>query len=81
MIYLVTGGAGFIGSNLIGELNKRGTTDIIVVDDFYQGDKFHNLDEVVISDYLDKKELLSILEADKEICSLWGTKKRFYPCI
>lgn len=44
MRILVTGGYGFIGSNIIKELNRRGYTDIIVVDDFTkQPDKFKNL--------------------------------------
>ena len=33
MYYVVTGAAGFIGSNLVKALNERGVTDIIAVDD------------------------------------------------
>ena len=40
---VVTGGAGFIGSNLVAGLNRRGYTDILVVDDLLDGDKFVNL--------------------------------------
>lgn len=49
----VTGAAGFIGSNLIKGLNARGIDDIIAVDDLTQGDKFRNLADLQISDYLD----------------------------
>jgi hypothetical protein len=40
---VVTGAAGFIGSNIIKGLNARGIDDIIAVDDLQQGDKFRNL--------------------------------------
>ena len=50
---VVTGAAGFIGSNLIKGLNARGLTDIIAVDDLTQGDKFRNLAGLRIADYVD----------------------------
>ncbi len=50
---VVTGAAGFIGSNIIKGLNARGLTDIIAVDDLTQGDKFRNLADLNISDYVD----------------------------
>jgi ADP-L-glycero-D-manno-heptose 6-epimerase len=50
---VVTGAAGFIGSNIIKGLNARGLDDIIAVDDLTQGDKFLNLADVKISDYVD----------------------------
>ena len=40
---LVTGGAGFIGSNLVAALNARGRDDVWVVDELEQGEKFRNL--------------------------------------
>jgi ADP-L-glycero-D-manno-heptose 6-epimerase len=51
--YVITGAAGFIGSNLIKGLNARGETDIIAVDDLTQGDKFRNLVDLSIADYVD----------------------------
>ncbi|NYT77807.1 ADP-glyceromanno-heptose 6-epimerase [Alcaligenaceae bacterium] len=53
---IVTGGAGFIGSNLIRGLNQRGFTDILVVDDLTEGDKFINLVDGKIADYMHKDE-------------------------
>jgi len=53
MKIVVTGAAGFIGSNLVKALNARGIDDIIAVDDLTQGDKFRNLADLKISDYLD----------------------------
>lgn len=50
---VVTGAAGFIGSNIILGLNARGITDIIAVDDLTQGDKYRNLVACQISDYVD----------------------------
>lgn len=53
---VVTGGAGFIGSNLLLGLNQMGVNDILVVDDLLEGDKFHNLVRADIADYMDKDE-------------------------
>ena len=50
---VVTGAAGFIGSNIIAGLNARGMDDIIAVDDLTQGDKFRNLADLKIADYVD----------------------------
>jgi len=62
MYYVVTGAAGFIGSNLVRALNDRGVTDVIAVDDLRQGDKFVNLADCEIADYLDKDEFLEKIE-------------------
>lgn len=53
---VVTGGAGFIGSNIVRGLNARGHTDILVVDDLTEGDKFVNLVNGQIADYLHKDD-------------------------
>ena len=50
---VVTGAAGFIGSNIVKGLNARGIDDIIAVDDLTQGDKFRNLADLRIADYVD----------------------------
>ncbi|HET6492352.1 MAG TPA: ADP-glyceromanno-heptose 6-epimerase [Burkholderiales bacterium] len=62
MYYVVTGAAGFIGSNLIRALNDRGISDIIAVDDLSHGDKFVNLVDCQIADYLDKDTFLETLD-------------------
>jgi ADP-L-glycero-D-manno-heptose 6-epimerase len=51
---IVTGAAGFIGSNLVAGLNARGFDDVIAVDDLTDGHKFRNLSGLTIADYLDK---------------------------
>ena len=51
---VVTGAAGFIGANIVKGLNARGIDDIIAVDDLTQGDKFRNLADLKIADYVDR---------------------------
>ena len=53
MRLVVTGAAGFIGCNIVKALNARGLDDIIAVDDLTQGDKFRNLADLKIADYVD----------------------------
>ncbi len=53
---VVTGAAGFIGSNLVRGLNQRGRTDILAVDDLTEGDKFVNLAAGQVADYLDRDD-------------------------
>lgn len=55
---VITGGAGFIGSNLINSLNRQGIDDILVVDDLLDGTKFVNLADQRITDYMDKDVFL-----------------------
>ncbi len=56
MYYIVTGAAGFIGSNLVKALNERGENNIIAVDNLKNADKFRNLVDCDIADYLDKED-------------------------
>lgn len=60
---IVTGGAGFIGSNVVKELNRRGRTDILVVDNLERAEKFRNLADLVIQDYMDKRVFRARLDA------------------
>ncbi len=59
---IVTGGAGFIGSNLVLGLNRRGYDDIIVVDNLTNGVKYKNLVDCQIADYLDKEDFLAKIQ-------------------
>ena len=59
---LVTGGAGFIGSNLVAELNARGRDDIWVVDDLEQGDKFRNIADAQLGEYTDKDDFAALMD-------------------
>jgi ADP-L-glycero-D-manno-heptose 6-epimerase len=60
-VIIVTGGAGFIGSNLIHQLNLAGERDVLLVDNFdpapnLTGPKFLNLAGAGFADYMDKRE-------------------------
>jgi ADP-L-glycero-D-manno-heptose 6-epimerase len=61
MHIVVTGAAGFIGSNLVKALNARGERSILAVDNLTNGEKFRNLVDCEIADYIDKDEFLSRL--------------------
>ena len=63
---IVTGGAGFIGANIVQGLNARGETDILVVDDLSDGTKFVNIADLQIADYLDKDDFLARIEAGQD---------------
>lgn len=58
IMIVVTGGAGFIGSNIVKGLNDKGYKDILVVDDLTDGTKFNNLVDLDIADYIDKDEFI-----------------------
>ena len=67
---VVTGGAGFIGSNLARTLAERGRDDVLVVDDLENGHKFVNLSDLPIADYLDKAVFLERMADDAFVASL-----------
>lgn len=62
-MYIVTGGAGFIGSNLVHELNRCGIGDILVVDNLADARKLVNLHGARFVDYMDKCEFRRALAA------------------
>ncbi len=55
-MHIVTGAAGFVGSNLVRALNERGVREILAVDDLTHGDKFRNLRDCEIADYMDRAD-------------------------
>jgi len=63
MRFVVTGAAGFIGSNLVKALNDRGVTDIVAVDDSKHGPRPANLADCAYSEYVGKTEFIGNLEA------------------
>jgi ADP-L-glycero-D-manno-heptose 6-epimerase len=64
MYYVVTGAAGFVGSNLVRALNRRGEHRVVAVDNLTRGDKFRNLAPCVVADYFDKSEFLAAISGD-----------------
>ncbi|KAJ5330011.1 hypothetical protein N7452_010401 [Penicillium brevicompactum] len=61
---VITGGAGFIGSNLIKELNGRGLTKIVVVDDLKDDGKFRNLADCKIADFIDTTRFREMIQTN-----------------
>lgn len=61
-MYIVTGGAGLIGSSIVWGLNQRGINDILIVDNLGSSDKWKNLRALDYSDYIEKDEFRAILE-------------------
>src|SRR5258708_25196199 len=57
---ILTGGAGFIGNNLLGALNAKGFTDVLVVD--RRGDNFRNLSERQFSDFMQPEDFSRAIE-------------------
>jgi ADP-L-glycero-D-manno-heptose 6-epimerase len=60
--YVVTGAFGFVGSNIVKALNDRGVDNIIAVDNLSKPDKFRNLTDCEIADYIDKQDFLSVIQ-------------------
>ena len=61
MNVIVTGAAGFVGSNNVHALNARGERDVLAVDNLARAEKFANLVDAEISDYIDKREFLDLV--------------------
>ncbi|MCJ8344724.1 ADP-glyceromanno-heptose 6-epimerase [bacterium] len=62
---VVTGGAGFIGSALVWELNKRGENDILIVDNLGSSEKWKNLCGLNFVDFVHKDDFLELLLEDE----------------
>ncbi|MHA7841030.1 MAG: ADP-glyceromanno-heptose 6-epimerase [Gammaproteobacteria bacterium] len=62
---IVTGGCGFIGSNIVHALNAQGHQDILVVDDLKEGAKFINIARCDIMDYMDKHTFLEKIQKNE----------------
>lgn len=64
---VVTGGAGFVGSNIVYGLNKRGIIDILIVDSLKNSAKQRNLNALKFVDFVDKKDFIEKLSSFKRI--------------
>ncbi len=71
-MYIVTGGAGFIGSAFIAKLNEAGIRDILVVDELGSTEKWKNLRNKQFLDYLHKDTFLVDINAGKKFRGLKG---------
>ncbi len=70
---LVTGGAGFIGSALVHELNQQGMTDIVISDILGTDEKFKNLVPLKYADYLEADDLIDLLEEEPDYLDQFDT--------
>ena len=61
MAYIVTGGAGFVGSNMVKKLNDKGITDIYIISS-YGDDKMKNLQGLKFRDFIDYHDGLEVVE-------------------
>lgn len=67
-VILVTGAAGFIGSYLVGYLNRKGFTNIIMVDDFSDEEKWFNYDSKQFIEKIEREELFNwLMKSEKKI--------------
>jgi ADP-L-glycero-D-manno-heptose 6-epimerase len=66
MALIVTGAAGFIGSNVVKALNARGVTDIVAVDNLERAQKVPNLVDLEIADFLDKEDFIDMIRGGFE---------------
>ncbi len=58
---IVTGGAGFIGSNIVKELNEKGIDEILIVDNLENSEKHRNLNRLEFLDFIDKRDFIENL--------------------
>ena len=68
---IVTGAAGFIGSNIVYSLNKKGITDIIAVDNLKNAQKHLNLNSLKIADFIDKDDFLDEIHKIQNIKTIF----------
>lgn len=64
---VVTGGAGFIGCNIVRALNERGVDDILVVDELGDDERWRNLSACRFADYVHKDEFREYLLDDADL--------------
>jgi ADP-L-glycero-D-manno-heptose 6-epimerase len=68
---IVTGGAGFIGSNLVKSLNDKGYNDILIVDHLSKSQKYLNLNKLRFLDYIEKDDFLNVLPKIQKIDTIF----------
>ena len=69
---IVTGGAGFIGSNLVNALNQMGEEDILIVDHLGTGEKWENLRDIKFLDFETKDNFISKAEKGLFDSQVWA---------
>lgn len=64
-MYVVTGGAGFIGSNLLAALEERGLEPLVVCDRLRHNEKWRNISKRELSDVVHPEQLFTFLDANR----------------
>ncbi len=77
-MYIVTGGAGMIGSAVVWELNRRGVDDILIVDNLASTDKWKNLVHLRYTDYIHRDAFIAGLRRD-EWLTAWRPSSTWAP--
>ena len=75
MVYIVTGGAGFVGSNMVKKLNSKGINDVVIIDT-YSDDKMKNLVGLKFVDFVDYQD--GIKSVDNYLKTLENQKAVFH---
>ena len=65
-MYVVTGGAGFIGSNILAALEERGYEDLVAVDRLRDGNKWRNVAHRELSDIVEPVRVFEFLERHRQ---------------
>lgn len=63
-MYIITGGAGFIGSAMLWQLNQQGIDDVVLVDHLGTDDKWRNLVKLTYADYIHRERFRELLQRD-----------------
>lgn len=63
-MYIITGGAGFIGSAMLWQLNQQGIDDVVLVDHLGTDDKWRNLVKLTYADYIHRERFRELLLRD-----------------
>ena len=71
-MYIVTGGAGLIGSSLIWGLNQRGIEDILVVDHLAESEKWKNLRALKFADYMEREDFMAKIDRKESFGKIEG---------
>lgn len=67
-MYIITGGAGFLGSALVWQLNRRGVDDILIVDNLAHSEKWKNLVGLRYVDYMSRENFITAVRTKSLIC-------------
>ncbi len=71
-MFIITGGAGFLGSALIWELNAQGIEDILVIDNLSHSEKWKNLVGLRYMDYMHRDDFITMIRSNGLYANVQG---------